>query len=307
MKPKSNAMEEKATFRKICQHCGREFTAYSSVASYCSTRCANLADKLRKRNERLKETSLEVRETQRLALLDKNYLTLSDAARLLQLSRNTLYKIIRANDIKLLRLTNRTIRIAREDIEKVSENRTTLITASVRTQEEDLGRYMTREQVMQTYNITYSWFYSVLKKRGIKTRMIGTLGFYDKDEMHKAFANHEYQTINDWYTFEELRRLTGMSTESISTYCKDHKIARKKTNGITYVAKDQWDEARGSNLSAKDYYTVKQLTEKYKISRNQLFCVLQQKQVSRIKRGNFVYFAKEDADAALSYRLSKIQ
>ena len=56
-------MEEKTTFRKICQHCGREFTAYTSVTAYCSTRCANLADKLKKRNERLRETQADVLES----------------------------------------------------------------------------------------------------------------------------------------------------------------------------------------------------------------------------------------------------
>ena len=299
-------MEEKTTFRKICQHCGREFTAYTSVTAYCSTRCANLADKLKKRNERLRETQNDVLEMQRLALLDKNYLTLSDAARLLQVSRNTLYRIIRDNKVPLLRFTDRTVRISREELERVSENRRTLITSSVRQQANDLGNWMTREQVMETYNVTYSWFYSVLKKRGIKTHMIGTLGFYDKEEMHKAFANQEYQTITEWYTYDELRAQTGMSTESICDYCKSHKIPRKKTNGQTYISKEHWDEARGTNLSPDEYYTVNQLMEKYKISRNQLFCVLQQKKVSRIKRGNFVYFPKEDADAAMSYRLEKI-
>ncbi|MFA7033704.1 MAG: helix-turn-helix domain-containing protein, partial [Bacteroidales bacterium] len=111
-------MEEKTTFRKICQHCGREFTAYTSVTAYCSTRCANLADKLKKRNERLRETQADVLEMQRLALLDKNYLTLSDAARLLQVSRNTLYRIIRDNKVPLLRFTDRTVRISREELER---------------------------------------------------------------------------------------------------------------------------------------------------------------------------------------------
>ena len=46
-----------------------------------------------------------------------------------------------------------------------AENRRTLIASSVRQQANDLGNWMTREQVMETYNVTYSWFYSVLKKR----------------------------------------------------------------------------------------------------------------------------------------------
>ena len=108
------------TFRKICQHCGKEFIACYQRTEYCSTRCAKLADKQRKRNERLKETQLEVRERERLALLDKNWLTLSDAARLMQMSRTTLYKVIADNGIVLKRFSARTVRIARADLEKVT-------------------------------------------------------------------------------------------------------------------------------------------------------------------------------------------
>ena len=173
------------TFRKICQHCGKEFIACYQRTEYCSARCAKLADKQRKRNERLKETQLEVRERERLALLDKNWLTLSDAARLMQMSRTTLYKVIADHGIELKRFSARTVRIARADLEKVTYNRETQLYKTAKEQSDDLGRWMTREQVMEKYDVTYSWFYSVLKKRGIKSRIIGSLGFYDKEEMHR--------------------------------------------------------------------------------------------------------------------------
>ena len=50
------------TYRKICQHCGKEFIAYTSATAYCSHRCSGLADKLRKRNDRLKSTESDHRE-----------------------------------------------------------------------------------------------------------------------------------------------------------------------------------------------------------------------------------------------------
>ena len=105
------------TYRKICQHCGKEFIAHTSATAYCSHRCSGLADKLRKRNDRLKSTTLEVRELQRQALLDKNFLTLTDAAKLMQISRTTLYRIIELNSIPLKRFSDRTVRIAREDLD----------------------------------------------------------------------------------------------------------------------------------------------------------------------------------------------
>jgi len=81
------------SFHKICEECGKPFTAGMATTRYCSERCSKLAYKHKKRDERLAGTTLEVREKQRLALLDKDFLTLTDAARLMQMSRNTLYRL----------------------------------------------------------------------------------------------------------------------------------------------------------------------------------------------------------------------
>ena len=277
------------TFRKICQHCGKEFIACYQRTEYCSTRCAKLADKQRKRNERLKETQLEVRERERLALLDKNWLTIAD------------------NGIVLKRFSARTVRIARADLEKVTYNRETQLYKTAKEQSDDLGRWMTREQVMEKYDVTYSWFYSVLKKRGIKSRIIGSLGFYDKEEMHRVFSNIELEGITEWYTFEELRQTTGMRTESISDFCLSHKVPRMKKNGITYVSKKDWDNARGNNIDRTRYYTVAEITEKYQMSTNHLFHMLKEHKIPRIRKGQFSYFPKEDIDKLLEYRLSKLK
>lgn len=299
-------MYSQNTYRKTCEQCGCEFTLQKSTAHYCSPRCANIARKHRIRDERLKSTSLEIRERERLALLDKDYLTLSDAARMLQMSRNTLYKIVEEHGIKLRRFTIRTVRIAREDLDRIAtECRQDNNVLATPPQEENLGRWMTREQVMEKYDVTYSWFYSVLKKRGVKTRMIGTLGFYDRDTMHRLFANQDYSHITEWYTFDQLRKQTGMRTESISDFIKEHKIPKMKKNGMTYVSRIHWDDARGANFDSGDYYTIRQISQTYGLSRNHLYTLLKEAKINRIKRGNFVYFPREEVDGVLAGRKQK--
>ena len=299
-------MYSQNTYRKTCEQCGCEFTSQKSTAHYCSSRCANIARRHRRRDERLKGTALEVRERERLALLDKDYLTLSDAARMLQMSRNTLYKIVKEHGIKLQRFTVRTVRIAREDLDRIAaECRQDSINSALPPQEEDLGRWMTREQVMEKYDVTYSWFYSVLKKRGVKTRMIGSLGFYDRDTMHRLFANQDYSHITEWYTFDQLRQATGIRTESICDFVKEHKIPKMKKNGVTYVSKPHWDDARGNNFDTADYYTILQISQTYGLSRNHLYTLLKEAKINRIKRGNFVYFPRQEVDRVLADRKQK--
>lgn len=296
------------TFKKICLHCGQEFVAYHQTTDYCSQRCASLAYKERKRIERLKETSLEVRENQRLLLLDKNWLTISDAAKLLQMSRTTLYKILQRKGVELRKFTARTVRVAREDLEHISETRETYINTTVQGQEENLGRWMSKKQVMETYGISDSGMYQVLKRRGIKPHRIGNASFYDKDEMYRVFHKVELEGVNEWYTFAELMEATGLTLASLYDYCSSYKIPRKRTkDGSGLISKVHWDRARGNHIDKDAFYTTDQIIEKYKFSRNHLYTVLKEKQVQRIKIGCTSYFDREIIDNIFEYRLAKIQ
>ncbi len=290
---------QRRTYRKICQHCGKEFIAGTSTTAYCSHRCSSLADKQRKRNERLKTTTREVRELQRQALLDKNYLTISDAARLMQVSRTTLYRIIKINTIPLKRFTDRTVRIAREDLDKVSAR--TLADAQDQ-KNIILDNYLSKEDVMDKYGIRPSWFYHEAKRKGILPLVIGGKNFYPKDRIEEYFKDKDFSDPQQWYTFDQLRQQTGMLTESISDFCKDHKITRERRNGITYVSRRQWDNARGTNIDRSKYITMQEITDTYGLSRNHLYTIFKENGIGRVKFGNFVYFNREEVTTLLANR-----
>ncbi len=290
---------QRRTYRKICQHCGKEFIAGTSTTAYCSHRCSSLADKLRKRNERLKATTREVRELQRQALLDKNFLTLSDAAKLMQISRTTLYRIVRLNTIPLKHFTDRTVRIAREDLDRVSAR-----TAQDTTEQKNiiLDNYLSKEEVMEKYGIRPSWFYHEAKRKGILPLTIGGKNFYDKDRLEEYFKDKDFTDPLQWYTFGQLRAQTGMLTESISDFCKAHKITRERRNGITYVSKRQWDNARGVNIDKNKFITMKEITDTFGLSRNHLYTIFKENEIGRVKFGKFVYFNREEVTTLLTDR-----
>lgn len=291
---------QRRTYRKICQHCGKEFIAYTSTTAYCSHRCSGLADKLRRRNDRLKSITQEVRELQRQALLDKNFLTITDAARLMQISRTTLYRIIELNSISLKRFTDRTVRIAREDLDNAASR--PVENTSTAEKENILTNWMTKEQIMEEYGITLSWLYSTTKRLGIQPRIIGCKNFYDRAEIDKAFSREDYSNPEKWYTFDQLRDQTGMRTESICDFCNAHKIARERKNGTTYVSKRQWDNARGTNIDKDQYITMKEITDTYGLSRNHLYTIFKENGIGRVKFGNFVYFNREEVHTLLANR-----
>ena len=103
------------------------------------------------------------------------------------MSRTTLYKVLQHNGVELRKFTARTVRVAREDLEHISETLETLINNTIQNQEENLGNWMSKKQVMEKYGISDSGMYQVLKRRGIKPHKIGTMSFFDKDEMYRVF------------------------------------------------------------------------------------------------------------------------
>lgn len=91
-------MDMQRLYLKVCEQCGCQFESHFAVTHYCAPDAQTWAMH-KQRDERFKNLGDDVQEWERLALFDKKFLTIADAARLLQMSRITLYKIIKEDDI----------------------------------------------------------------------------------------------------------------------------------------------------------------------------------------------------------------
>ena len=164
------------THDRICQHCGKEFVSQKRSTKYCSHRCANLADKAQQKAQKQLLKQENAKEERRQDLLQKNFLSITEAAKLLQVSRNTIYILIKKHDIPLQRLTARTVRVAQDELYKI------------------------RHDIKSPINST-AWFFSQLKKHGIKAQRIAGGCFYNKEDMKRIFSHKEFLHITEWYTF----------------------------------------------------------------------------------------------------------
>jgi excisionase family DNA binding protein len=106
---------------KICQHCGKEFTAKTTVTKYCGDTCAKRAYKIRKRDEKILKVATISNQKYvfiQKHLQDKDILSISETCKLLGASRMTLYRQIKKGTIKAVKFGNRTI-IKRSEIDKL--------------------------------------------------------------------------------------------------------------------------------------------------------------------------------------------
>lgn len=89
-------MSSNIRVQRICQHCGIEFTAKTTVTKYCGDDCAKKAYKKRKKEEKIGKSDQETQAIVSkpfLAVQEKDYLSLEEAATLLGVSRTTLYRM----------------------------------------------------------------------------------------------------------------------------------------------------------------------------------------------------------------------
>lgn len=96
--------------QRICQFCGKEFSARTTVTKNCSDKCAKRAYKKRIRDKNIISSEKETVNTklQRLvSIQDKDILSLKEAAILLGISRTTLYRMRTKGIIQFTQVGNK--------------------------------------------------------------------------------------------------------------------------------------------------------------------------------------------------------
>lgn len=117
-------MSSNIEVQRICQHCGNEFTAKTTVTKYCSHSCASAAYKLRVRGLKVDASNEETKQviTRPIEQLKaKEYLTVQDVATLLNCSVRSVYYFIEKGTINATNLGQRLTRVKRSELDKVFE------------------------------------------------------------------------------------------------------------------------------------------------------------------------------------------
>ena len=106
---------------KICQDCGKSFIAKTTVTKFCSYKCASRNYKKRKREGKIEEVApivVQRIEYNQEQLKHKDFLSVDETCKLLGASRMTIYRQIKAGNIRAAKIGSRTI-IKRTEIDKL--------------------------------------------------------------------------------------------------------------------------------------------------------------------------------------------
>ena len=118
-------MSSNIKITRICQHCGQEFIAQTTVTRYCGDNCAKRAYKARVKKQKIEASELEtqnIRQLPSLTIKTLEYLTVNDVASMLKCDRRTVHHMIKSGRLNAINLSIRKTRILKKDLDGMYTN-----------------------------------------------------------------------------------------------------------------------------------------------------------------------------------------
>ncbi|RAU81979.1 helix-turn-helix domain-containing protein [Pontibacter arcticus] len=176
-------MSSNIKLQRICQHCGSEFTAKTTVTQYCGDKCAKRAYKARQKVAKIETSDKQTKAIKNKPIEDlraKEYLSIANACQLLGLSRWTLWRAIKKRELTAAKIGRSTL-IKRSDIDKLFELQH-LPQASKEPIEITFcpDNCYTLSEVQRLYSISDKALYDVIKRNNIPKYKQGIFAYVPK-------------------------------------------------------------------------------------------------------------------------------
>ena len=286
--------------KKICQWCGAEFEAQKVSTKYCSHRCANLAYKQAVRDKRVKQAENETQfvklEKPIVNVKDKEYLSFAQAGKVLGLTRQAVYNMVKAGNLKASKISSRLSFIRRADIEAMLDDKPykTLHPKD----SAPITDFYTTAEVKEKHQIQESWLYKIAKEHNIPRTFNRGKTYWSKKHIDSYFAKKAPDTsITEWYSVAELQEKFGMTLSAIYTFVYKNVIPKRKEGKQVYYSKKHFDIAKGiATPEEPQYYTIPEAMEKYNLTRDQLYHYVKYHNITRIKVGKYTKILRSELD-----------
>lgn len=203
----------KMKIKKVCEWCGSVFYAQKLTTRFCSHRCANLAYKETIRQKRKQEVENKVQtilsEQPISNFKDKEYLSFNEAAILLGLSRQAIYKMVHAGKLRAYSISSRLSIIRKGDIERMFDAH-----PYEQRQPKDtipITDFYTTAEVKDKYQVKESWIFLVAKKNNIPRTFNRGKTYWSKKHIDAYFAKKAPNpNITEWYSTQKKCRKSSV-------------------------------------------------------------------------------------------------
>ena len=291
-------------YEKRCQWCGKVFMAQKVTTRYCCHRCNERAYKQRLREQ--KAQNFEEQKATELptvgVLGDKPYLSPSDVALLLGVSRATVYRSLASGEIKSLQYKRKCI-IRRADLEKLFDDAAPYKRRSY-TYKSARQDY-TMADITKKYNITRKVAKGRLDKLGILPVVVSRNTYYNKEAVDAGFAELlETFDYDSYYTAQQIMDNFAMTKVAVMSFVKRHKIPRKTWQREVYYSKPYVDAIKvNGDTVDPDYYTYEEIQKKFGFTKDQASYYVNTYFIEKIRRGLYSLVSRVEFDKIMKMRM----
>ena len=188
-------MSSNIKVQRICQHCGKEFTARRTTTLYCSHKCNSAAYKAGLRAAKVKASNNETLTIKTGAieqLKAKEFLSVRDVAKLIGCSRQTVYTLINSGNLKAANIKVKKTIVKRSDLDKLFEQPQPPVIPESEPQPEpveyQISDCYTLTEVQTKYNISETALQAVIKRNKVPKIKKGWFAYVPKTVIDNLFA-----------------------------------------------------------------------------------------------------------------------
>ena len=301
-------MSSNIRIERICEWCGKQFTAQTTVTRFCSKRCSEHAYKERLRQKKISLSNQETAHNSReKESRNKEFLTPSETARYLGVGRTYIYDCINRGKIKVTRIGRKTL-ISKADIQAMFDFLTpkeSTSTVPAEKKSKSLTDFYTRADIREKYGVKDSWIYKVVGENNVPKTIIRGKAYFSKSHIDRLFsARKENPEISEWYSVEDIQSKYGMTLSAI--YCLVSKVGipKRKEGSKVYYSKYHFDVAKGAK-SAEDveFISVAEAMDKYSLTRDQLYHYVKTYKITKLRSRKYVKLNAKELEALFNPKI----
>lgn len=183
-------MSSNISIQKVCEYCGKDFTAKTTVTRCCSDDCAKKAYKARKRAEKI-NNAIEVVEVKKQKkvntiedLREREFLTAKEVSILLNCSVRSVYYYISNGIIEATNLGNRLTRIKRSNIDKLFNDN---LRSQPKEKQYNISECFSISEAQKKYNISESALQKIIQREEIPKIKQGKFVYIPKVLIDEVF------------------------------------------------------------------------------------------------------------------------
>lgn len=297
---------------KKCEWCHKTFIAQMVTARFCSSKCCDKAYRYKRKVQSGKYTpadssidlstlSRRVNERKHLneSLKDKQFLSPSEAAKLLGVCRSTIYNYLWHQDLKAKQFRGKTI-IRRSDIEKLFDDAPSYKKrGSIQKGKKTKNEYYSLKEMMEKFRISKRTVFRRCEQFGIPKIIDGKKALWKKTDVDVHFAELLVQyDLKDWYNTQQIEDIYGMKRAALKKYALRHNVPRIQFQNITYYSKNHIDNLkRLAKIPDGNYYTVQDIVKNSSFSTFQVRYYVKNEGLNVKRVNGLLLILKTDWDA----------